>query len=931
MKHNAIFKDIRREIFGTAGRFLSIFLIAAIGCGFFAGIKATMPYMKDTAADYFNENNLMDIRLQSTVGIKSEDVSALSKLDFVKGAMPAYSKDVFYNYNDENIVLKALSYTDKYKGNDSLNRLVVLEGRLPEKSGECVVEKKVSSPESFKIGESIKLSSTNENADITESLSVDTYEIVGIVISPLYIGYKRDSTNAGNGSVASNIFLLEEDFIDDYYSELYIRVKGLDEYDPFSDEYSQKIDEYSLLAEEALNESVSARFDDYISSAEEKIENSKSDIKSLEEISKSGLATLTVMKASLEEKIKDLQSRSVNTEAERILLDGLIKQNKESLAEITKLIEARENGDSSADKELKQKIKQGNEQIAESEKSLEELSEPKVYTTSRFDSVDYSSFENDSEKINMIAKVFPVFFIIVTALICLTTMTRMIEENRIQIGTYKALGYSSFYISLKYLIYAAVPAVLGSVLGVAIGLQVFPEIIYNSYKILYNIPKLNTPFRLDYCIGCTLTALACVLITVVYAAHKELRAVPSELMRPKSPPPGKRVFLEEITFIWKRLNFLAKVTFRNLFRYKKRFFMTVLGVAGCTALIVTAFGLKHSISSIIDKQFENVYKYEAAVMVNSDSGKSTNEIQEELNSIDGVKNSIPLCIESYTAKVDGSSPNSVTVIATDEPESFQSFISLQNRKSGKKLNLENGGAIVTEKLCILLGLDIGDNLCLNDEDGNTYKIKISGITENYASHFVYLSSGMFSEIFGRDMSVNSFYIHTDADAVNNEISGRIVENDSFLGVSFISETGDSFRDTLNSLNSIVLLLIVCAGALAMVVLYNLSNINITERLREIATIKVLGFYDGEVSAYIIRENIMSTLIGIIIGWVLGIFLHRFVVITSEVDIVMFERGLIWWAYAAAFVLTVLFSVIVNFALYFKLKGIRMVESLKSVE
>lgn len=933
MKHKAFYKDIRREIFHTVGRFLSIFLIVAIGCGFFAGIKATMPYMKDTAEDYFNENNLMDIRLQSTIGIKSDDVLALSRLDFVKGIMPSYSKDVFYNYNDENIVLKAMSYTDKYKENDSLNKLVVLEGRLPEKSGECVVERKVSSPETFKIGENITLSSSKENAEITDSLTTDTFEIVGIVASPLYIGYKRDRTDVGNGTINSNIFILEEDFIDDYYSELYIRVDGLDKYKPFSSEYKEKVDEYSKLAETALKESVSARFDEYKSSAEEKIKKSKSDIKDLQDILNSGLASLTVMETSLKNDITDLekQKSTQKSKAELLITDSILKQKAESLKQISRLINAREKGDTSVDKELKQNIKQGKAQIKESEKNLSAIDTPRIYMSSRFDSDDYSSYENDSEKIDMIARVFPVFFIIVTALICLTTMTRMVEENRTQIGIYKALGYSSFKIALKYLIYASVPTILGSVLGVTLGLQVFPKIIYDSYKILYNIPKINTPFRIDYCIGCTLAALVCVLVTVFYSIIKELRAVPSELMRPKSPPAGKRVFLENINFIWKRLGFLTKVTFRNLLRYKKRFFMTVLGIAGCTALIVTAFGLKYSISAIIDKQFENVYKYDAAVMVNTEKAKSIGDAQKELEGINGVKDSIPLCIESYTAKVEDSSPNSVSVIATENPDRLTEFISMQNRKSGKKLNVTNGGVIVTEKLCMLLDLDIGDTLSLNDNDGNVYEMKISGITENYASHFVYISSKMFKEIFRHEISFNSFYIHVRDGQADNDISREIVANDNFLGVSFISEIGDSFADTLDTLNSIVLLLIVCAGALAIVVLYNLSNINITERIREIATIKVLGFYDNEVSAYIIRENILSTLIGIIAGWIFGVFLHRFVVITSEVDIVMFDRNLVWWAYAAAFVLTAMFSVIVNFALYFKLKKIQMVESLKSVE
>lgn len=933
MKLKAFYKDIWREIFRTIGRFASLFLIVAIGCGFFAGIKATMPYMKNTAADYFRDNNLMDIRLQSTIGIKSDDVQALSQLGFVKGIMPSYSKDVFYNYNDENIVLKAMSYTDRYKGNNALNKLVLLEGRLPEKSGECVVERKVSSPDTFKTGESITISSVEENTKISDSLAKETYEIVGIVASPLYIGYQRDKTNAGNGKIISNIFLLEEDFIDDYYSELYLSVEGLDKYEPFSDEYKDKVEEYSEFASKALEKSVKSRFGEYKSQAEDNIKSARSDVERLQNIIDSDTQALTEYARELKQDIKELnkQIKKSNSNARLMLLNAGLVQSKKSFDSITRLINARKQGDSSVDNEYKKRIAEGKNQIKESEKNLSETSEPKVYASSRFNSDDYSSYENDSEKVNMIAKVFPVFFIIVTALVCLTTMTRMVEENRTQIGAYKALGYSSFRIALKYLIYAAVPTVLGSVVGVSVGLQIFPKIIYNSYKILYNIPKLNTPFLPSYCIGCTAAALACVLITVVYSIIRELRAVPSELMRPKSPPAGKRVFLENIGFLWKRLGFLTKVTFRNLFRYKKRFLMTVIGIAGCTALIVTAFGHKHSISAIIDKQFDNVFNYDAAVMINTSNINGVTNAQAELENINGVKDSIPLCIERYTASVKDSSPNSVTVVATDAPDRMTRFISLHNRESGEILNIESDGVIVTEKLCMLLDLSVGDTLRLNDEDGNTFKMKISGITENYASHYVYISSDLFEKVFQRKTEFNSFYIHTNQDSDEDKIAEQIVANDSFLGVSYISELGESFSDTLDSLNSIVILLIVCAGALAIVVLYNLSNINITERKREIATIKVLGFYNREVSAYIIRENVLSTLIGILIGWVMGVFLHHFVVITSEVDIVMFDRGLVWWAYVFAFALTVIFSVTVNFVLYFKLKKIEMVESLKSVE
>ncbi|MGN0623924.1 MAG: FtsX-like permease family protein [Oscillospiraceae bacterium] len=933
---NAFLLDTFREIRHSLSRFLSIFTIIALGCGFFAGIKATMPDMIDTASQYFIENELMDYKLMSNIGIKSEDVQAVRNADGVKGAVAGYSKDVYYYYNNQNCVLKVMSlccYLDE-SSNNYLNKPVLLEGRLPEKSGECVVEVKMSSPTTFKIGNKLTLSSPTEQEDILDTFVTDTFEIVGIITSPLYIGYERDATNVGNGTILSYIMVSEEDFVSDYYSELYVALDGLEDLDPFSDEYTEAVNEKKMSAVAAFEESVNARYEKLQADAQAKLEDSQSKMESLESIFASDIPTLEQMKTEAEKTLADAEKKYYalddQTTATAYLLKSKIIQGQNDLDMLTELLTSRKNGDTAADEKYSAQLEQAKAEIESSRNRLAEAPKLKFYYSDRFSSTDYSSFKGDSEKIDAIAKVFPLFFILIAALVCLTTMTRMIEEQRIQIGTYKALGYSSGKIISKYLIYASLAAILGSILGTVIGLQVFPYIIYESYKIMYNIPSINTPFRLDYMLWCMLASVLCTCSAVVYSCIRELKAQPSQLMRPKPPASGRRVVLEKISFVWKRLDFLAKVTVRNLLRYKKRFLMTVVGIAGCTALIVTGFGLKYSIKSIADKQFNEVFEYDATVIMNSDSLENDISPAQKLESYEEIKSSMPFSSTEATAK-GGGATQSVSIIVPEEKSSLGDYVTLCNVKDKQLCSLNDDQVIITEKLSKMLDIKAGDSISLEAKDKNDVSIKISAVVKNYAMHYVYMSPALYKKLYGESPVLNMAFVELNENADENSFKEKLISDSDFLGMAYKSDSSRGFLNSVDSLDSIVILLIVCAGFLAIIVLYNLANINITERVREIATIKVLGFYDNETSAYIYRENIISAVIGILIGLVLGKVLHYFVVLTTEVDIVMFNRQLVWWAYLCGAVLTVLFTAIVNVILHFKLKKIDMVESLKSIE
>lgn len=568
------------------------------------------------------------------------------------------------------------------------------------------------------------------------------------------------------------------------------------------------------------------------------------------------------------------------------------------------------------------------EQLSEAELALEEINPPQTYESNRYSSDDYGSFIGDSEKVDSIAKVFPVFFILVAALVCLTTMTRMIEEQRIQIGTYKALGYSPMKIMSKYLVYALVASVLGSLIGTALGLYILPKVIYSCYKILYNIPEINTPFKINYALACMAVSVICTGGAVAFSCYKELLSQPAQLMRPRAPKKGKRVILEKVKIIWNRLDFLAKVTVRNLLRYKKRFFMTIIGVAGCTALILTGLGLKYSITSIIDLEFKNVFVYDGIVAMNVENFSS-----DEAYSIVTNNNNIVKSLETYQTSAEASANDenqAISIVVPSDPNQLDNYIKLQNRISNKKIKLNDEGVVATEKLCKLLDVKVGDYIEVNLAPFDKVKVKISAITENYALHYLYITPKLYESLF-EVPEYNICYFEANENIDTTELATELMSNKEISAVNFLGTNIQSMRDSLNSLDAIVWVLVICAGVLAIVVLYNLANINITERVREIATIKVLGFYDRETSDYISRENIISSIIGVLFGWGAGVFLHRFVVLTAEVDLVMFNRSIAWWAFAGSGAITMVFTIIVNIILHFKLKKIDMVESLKSVE
>ena len=1126
-KKRALFKDIVREVRHTKNRFFSIFAIVAIGCGFFAGVKATCPDMKATAADYFATHNLYDFKVMTNYGLTEENVRALREVEGVRAVMPGYSTDLFAKDGDSSVVVKVYSYDPAFTGDEAMNQPVLLEGRMPEKAGECVVENNYHTPKSFSIGGTICLFADEDSPDLSDTLATDTFTIVGIVESPMYLSIDRGITTIGDGSVNSFLYVNADTFTSKYYTEAYLTMEGTQGVSPYEDTYAGLVDGMDSRLEALMPDMARARYREIVAEAEEEIRDGKEEVadgeselaearqklrdaekeltdgeqawidarneatttlnnaqKTIDEKQAeldaaqlqiregqplledgirqldNGLATLDTEQAKLDQNRADLtaaqQGRtllaalrgvlaaptgalsaeeqslvqasaalhsslpalitdarttgdaglmaqangilaavdaSLPTDAEitdgfarldagqqtlSATRDGLIQQRTSLKAQLDELLQAKtqlEDGQvqlesaraqltaaqtdayrqldenrqvlldarktfemekAKADREIadgEAELADARQKLADAEEDLAALSAPQGYVFDRDSDAGYASFAEDAERVDAIAGVFPFFFILVAALVCLTTMTRMVEDQRTQIGTVKALGYSVGDIMMKYLLYAAAASLLGSLAGTAFGLWLFPTVIYNAYTMMYTTPPLIPSFPAIYFIGCAVVSVVCTSAAALAACYRELRSQPAELMRPKAPPAGKRVLLEKIPFLWNRFSFIQKVTVRNLFRYKKRVLLTIVGIAGCTALMLTGFGLKDSIGVIVDKQYGDIFVNDAITLLDS---KASPEEVENVRSLIAGDQSVTTVqwAKQAAATAHASGSADIYLVVFEDPQQADEVVKLHERKSGQELWITDDSVVITEKLSKLLNVGVGDSFTLTGTDLPDMTLTVGAITENYAYHYVYITPAVYEKLTGTTPFYNAAFLRfqdPEDEAARTAYAETLLKQDGVLATTFTKDSTKTFQDIITSLNMIVVVLIVSAGALAFVVLYNLTNINVTERIRELATIKVLGFYDPEVAAYVYRENMVCSALGVLLGLGLGVALHRFVVLTAEVDMVMFSRDISAMSFVLAALLTMAFTLVVNFVLYFTLKKIDMVISLKSIE
>ena len=913
-----IWKSTFREIRESLGRFLAILAIVALGVGFFAGLKVTQPAMLETAQRYFDKTSLYDYRLISTVGFSEDEVETIQKQKDVRAAEGAVTFDIICESGGKERVIKMHSITE------NVNRLVLVDGKLPENASECVVDSNLY--DASMIGKTIKLSGDNDTDDL-EHFSSREYKITGIVQSPLYSQFERGSTSLGNGRVSGFAYLLPEGFADDYYTEVYVKFDR--DFPLYSEEYdayiNQKQDAWETLAENLAAE----RYQTVRSEAETKLLDGKKQLAEKKEETKSQLDDAKIQLEDAKSQIEEGEKQLADAKKQ---LEESKTQIAEKEAELSNAKKQYEDGKKEYEDGLStynKEIEKAEKKISDGEKTLQELKEPDTYVLGRDTNVGYVCFESDSGIVDGVADVFPIFFFLVAALVCVTTMNRMVEEQRTQIGVLKALGYSEHTIMAKYMFYSGSAALTGCVAGFALGTVMFPKVIWYAYGMLYKMESLVYVFDWKLAVISVTVSLICSIGTTFVSVRRELTEVAAELMRPKTPKAGKRVFLEYLPFIWKRLKFLQKVSMRNIFRYKKRFFMMVVGISGCSALLVTGFGVRDSVTGIITQQYTQIQTYDIGITYSSSvAQKQKDELENKEK--DGVKNFVFVAEKSMDL-VGEEKTKSVSLIMADPDSDITPFINLHTEKKEPIAFPQKGETVISAKVADELGIKTGDTVTLQDSDMKTLKVTVSGVCENFVYNYVYLSADTYAEQMKAEPEYKTAFVSVSEGTDAHLLGTALMAMADVAAVNISQDDMERFSSMMGSMDLIVAVIILCAAGLAFIVLYNLTNINITERVREIATIEVLGFYENETAAYVFRENTILTFLGALVGLVLGIFLHRFVMSQIVVDMVSFDVHVKQISFLYSLVLTMVFTWFVDRLMRKKIDAISMTESLKSVD
>ena len=1009
-----IFKNSFRKIWKSKGRFLSLILIVILGTSFFAGVRETASDMIKTLDNYYDETNLYDFKIVSTMGLTDDDIKSLDEIDGIKKIEGTYSFDTLIDGNA--VKISALS---------NISKPTLVKGRMPKKNNECLGEEGY-----YNIGDTIKIEDDTY-------LNNNSCKIVGTANSSSYIYENKGISTVGDGKLDSLIYTSKDNFKLDYYTEIYIEVDNAKEELSYSDSYDLLIDKVNkkLMKLKPLRET--ARYEEILKNAMDKVTDAENELakvkqenetkfndalielnsnkieldsalesynsnlarlnrtkestetelnngfKTLESaknefnntLSNAGLTveslqpTLDTINSNIkkiEEELANIDSsnslyealnatltelnnnktnietliRTNNTliEKETTLNNSLNTWNKEYNNAINKLNSAKEEIDNGYDELNKgydeyntnynlylNEIANYEKEINDAKDEINNIEKPVWYLLTRNDLTGYTSFYESATKVDSIAAVFPIFFILIAFLMAFNTMNRMIEEERSEIGAFISLGIRKSTISFSYLLYVFIACILGLVIGLSIGYTLIPRILYTVYSASFTIPELSTYANPYACLIIVLTTIILMSLVVFITLIKDFRLAPATILRPESPKNGKKILLERIKPFWRHLSFSWKITLRNLFRYKKRIFMTVLGIAGCTALLLTGFGIKDSLSDLLDIQYGDITHYDATLVLND--GVDLDEVTKSLTD-NNLTNYTNTNISSFTFKADNKNLD-FTLIAFMNEDSVDDYVTLKSL-DGSDLNLSDDGVIITEKMAELLNAEVGKNISIRNSDNELFIVKVSGITENYISNFMYMNSTYYEEIFDDD-SYNSYLVNLDDPIDKEELSNNLLDTGYFGAIQYTEDNMDMFNDIIAGMNNIVYLIIIFSSFLAITVLYNLTIININERKREIATLKVLGFKDKEVSSYVYRETIILTIIGIIVGIFLGFSLNTFVLMIAETDEILFIKTIKPLSYILSFIIIVAFSIIVQIVTYFILKRIDMIDSLKSVE
>lgn len=930
MKH-AYWKEVFRQVRTMFLRFTAIVAIVMLGVAFFSGIRATCPDMQETANRYYSAQNLMDLRLRSTVGFSDEDVAALRQVQGVQTLETQYTAEAFWHGQEDSWTLRLYSYDAQ----ETINRPKLKEGTLPAKSGECAVDARLLTFENTKIGDKITLTGA-EDPSLAGTLRRNEYTVTALVELPQYIGRERGSSSIGKGICDAFVLLPKSDFNLPVFTDITVTVDR-EGHSRFSEAYDERVTSVKEALKAEGDTRAAAWLTEKKAEGADSLQKAKAELAAEEKKLRDEEKKLVDARAALEEQKKlyaenrtDMLAQSGATEA---MVDAALAASKAQMDEAEAALQVGETELATAKAQAEPELQKARDQIDKAQQQLDELETPGIYVLDNHQDPSFEDYYQNTERVASIGNVFPLIFFIVAALVCLTNMTRMVDDDRMVIGTMKALGYSRARIANKYILFALMASVLGSVLGAALGLTLLPFIISNAYGILYDLPKtvllFNAPYTLLACVG----AIACAVLPAYLVCLKDLHDTPAALMLPKAPPKGKRILLERIKPIWKRLSFSYKVTMRNLFRYKKRFLMTIIGIAGCTALIFTGFGLRDSVTRIVDMQFAQLRHFDMQMALKDDlTAEQETALRETLQEDENVTQSLFMREKSVDVQK-GNTLKTVQLEVPAEPERLPDFINQRTRKGHKPVALTQEGVLLSEKLAKQLDCKVGDEVRIQNTRGLFVPFTVAGIFENYASHFIYMTPELYENQFGETFRPNQVInnLQDTSEAAENATGEKLLQEGVVQGVAFMNATQDTFANMIHALDYVVVVLVLSAAALAFVVLFSLTNINIEERIRELATIKVLGFFDKEVSSYVYRENVMMTLLSSLVGLGLGVLLHRYVIFTAEMDFIMFAREPLVWSYFYAIGMTVAFTLLVNVLTTGRLRKINMVEALKSVE
>ena len=997
-KINRIKTNSTRTIKKAFPRFLSLIIMSLLGVTVFVGLLATSPNMLATLDNYYDKNNVYDIKILSSMGLIEDDINILEQIDNVKDVEGIYSTDVLLSSNDNEFVVNISSLPK------NINNIELIKGKLPTKDNEIVVEENFITKTSYNIGDTIIVSSDDlENNELI---------IVGTVLSPLYfnqtkVNQNRGTTSLGTGKINYYSYVLDSNFNVDYYTNIYLTIENakgkitskrdyLKYVDEMTDELNkikekQENNRYQKIYEEAEKEIVKNEdeINKELKEVKQELDKAKKQLDKAKKTLDSTKKQLETFKSELDKAYKKLtlgqqeyQKALKNYGIKETELSSNIKIIKENISSIETLLQTLDQssveyqtysqqlvilkeqckgletlkttkqtlekgfseynnnkkiyntsyakyktGLNSYNKGLKEYNKglkeynegkiEATEKITDAKEELSNIDKPTWYILDRGDDQTYSIYIGQTKGIKNLATVFPLVFYAVAILVSLISMNRMVEDDRNEIGTLKSLGFTNKEIINKYLIFSLFATLIGGIIGIILGLTTIPYLIFLIYGILFILPNFHIGLNLGISLAGLGIAILCICGSTLVTTFKVLKEKPAELMRPKAPSSGKKILFEHLPF-WSKIKFSNKITIRNIFRYKKRVLVTIFGICGCTALMLCGFGIKDSIVDVTNMQYNSIFKYDEVVYINNFDLDEVNTIFENEN------------IKEYTLsqQITGTlNETNLTIISLDSND-YKKIFNTYSKENDKEVVLKKDSAIITDKLAELQNVSIGDTITILDGDTNKYVFTITDIVKSYIGHYIYVDKSQIE-----NYNPNTIFLTTRemTPEQQDKLTKELLENDSIINVIHKETLKETTSDMVRSLDLIIAVLVVLAAALSFVVLYNLSNINITERKREIATLKVLGFYDKEVDNYITRENVILTIVGILFGFILGYFLTYVTIGTVEMENMRFLRVVNLQSYIYSTIISLTFTFIVNFVTHFSLKKIDMIESLKSVE